>query len=202
LTWSQKLPRRVPAVTLTSSLMISTTCQSMHLLQGPRLWQNQPELYRLKYASPSWRANSYFKRYNTIGLSGNVPINHRTQDPTRYLTRRWVQRYNAKIIYTTGRYITKIYKASLALIKERLLQNRFKFEFKAAEFEKRKHYTRLYYRCHASPGMTSFGGFCVGRGRIPFHGPTIRQRIRPWGNECGLLRRVTWSKSTKQGWVY
>jgi transposase InsO family protein len=52
------------------------------------LWQNQPELYRLKYASPHWRAISYFKRYNTIGLSGNVPINHRTQDSTRYLTRR------------------------------------------------------------------------------------------------------------------
>jgi hypothetical protein len=52
------------------------------------LWQNQPELYRLKYASARWRATSYFKWYNAIGLSGNVPINHRTQDPTRYFTRR------------------------------------------------------------------------------------------------------------------
>jgi hypothetical protein len=52
------------------------------------VWQNQPELYQLKYARPRQRATLYFKRYNTIGLSGNVPINHRTQDPTRYLTRR------------------------------------------------------------------------------------------------------------------
>jgi hypothetical protein len=52
------------------------------------LWQNQPELHRLKYASPLLRATSCFKRYNPIGLSGNVPINHRTQDLTRYLTRR------------------------------------------------------------------------------------------------------------------
>jgi hypothetical protein len=42
----------------------------------PLLWQNQPELYRLKYASPHRRATSHFKRYKTIGLSG------------RYLTRR------------------------------------------------------------------------------------------------------------------
>jgi hypothetical protein len=65
-----------------------------------QLWQNQPELHRLKYASPRWRATSYFKRYNTIGLSSNVPINHRTQDPTRYLTRRWVQRYKYHYIFT------------------------------------------------------------------------------------------------------
>jgi hypothetical protein len=52
----------------------------------PYLWQNQPELHRLKYASPYRKATSYFKWYKTIGLSGNVPINHRTQDPTRYLT--------------------------------------------------------------------------------------------------------------------
>jgi hypothetical protein len=56
--------------------------------KGSQLWQNQPELYRLKYVSPLWRATSCFKRYDPIGLSGNVPINHRTQDPTRYLTRR------------------------------------------------------------------------------------------------------------------
>jgi hypothetical protein len=43
------------------------------------VWQNQPELYWLKYASPRRRATSYFKRYNTIGLSGNVPINHRNR---------------------------------------------------------------------------------------------------------------------------
>jgi hypothetical protein len=62
--------------------------QIFDLLLKEKLWQNQPELHRLKYASPYRRATSYFKRYKTIGLSGNVPINHRTQDPTRYLTQR------------------------------------------------------------------------------------------------------------------
>jgi hypothetical protein len=147
--------------------------------------------------SPHWRATSYFKRYKTIGLSGNVPINHRTQDPTRYLTRRWVQRYNAKIIYTTDSYITKIYKVTLAPTEERLLQNKFKFLVKAAEFEKRSYYTRRHYRYYASPGIISLGGICVGRGRIPFHEPTIRQRVGPRCDECWLIRRITWSKSTK-----
>jgi hypothetical protein len=30
------------------------------------LWQNQPELYRLKYASPLQRAPTCFKRYNPL----------------------------------------------------------------------------------------------------------------------------------------
>jgi hypothetical protein len=62
--------------------------RSHALIDPPSLWQNQPELHWLKYTSPLWRATSCFKRYNTIGMSGNVPMNHRTQDPTRYLTRR------------------------------------------------------------------------------------------------------------------
>jgi hypothetical protein len=163
----------------------------------PAVWQNQPELHRLKYASPHRRATSYFKRYNTIGLSSNVPINLRTQDPTRYLTRRWVQRYNANIFYTTSSYITKIYKVSLAPTEERLLQNRFKFSIKAAEFEKCRHCTRCYYRYYAGPGIISLSGICVGRGRIPFHGPTIRQGVGPRCNERWLIRRITWSRSIK-----
>jgi hypothetical protein len=30
------------------------------------LWQNQPELYQLKYASPIQRASTCFKRYNPL----------------------------------------------------------------------------------------------------------------------------------------
>jgi hypothetical protein len=30
------------------------------------VWQNQPELHRLKYASPLLRAPTYFKRYNPL----------------------------------------------------------------------------------------------------------------------------------------
>jgi hypothetical protein len=33
---------------------------------GIILWQNQPELYRLKYASPLQRAPTCFKRYNPL----------------------------------------------------------------------------------------------------------------------------------------
>jgi hypothetical protein len=32
----------------------------------PQMWQYQPELYRLKYASPLQRALTYFKRYNPL----------------------------------------------------------------------------------------------------------------------------------------
>jgi hypothetical protein len=74
-------PWQGPERPLSASFLLSITFSSS-------LWQNQPELHRLKYASPLLRATSCFKRYNPIGLSGNVPINHRTQDPTRYLTRR------------------------------------------------------------------------------------------------------------------
>jgi hypothetical protein len=158
------------------------------------MWQNQPELYRLKYASPFQRAPTYFKRYNPLACRVTSRWNHRTQDPTRYLTRRWVQRYSAKIIYTTGRYITKMYKASLAPTEERLLQDKFKFLDKAAEFKQRSHNTRRHHRYYASPGIISLGGICVGRGRIPFHGPTIRQGIGPRCNERWLIRRITWSK--------
>jgi hypothetical protein len=37
-------------------------------VEGSRgaVWQNQPELYRLKYASPLMRAPTCFKRYNPL----------------------------------------------------------------------------------------------------------------------------------------
>jgi hypothetical protein len=79
--------------------------------------------------------------------------------------------------------ILLIHKVTLAPAEERLLQNQFKFLVKAAEFEKRSHYTRRHYRYYASPGIISLGGICVGRGRIPFHGPTIRQGVGPRCNE-------------------
>jgi hypothetical protein len=34
--------------------------------KGCFLWQYQPELYQLKYASPLQRAPTYFKRYNPL----------------------------------------------------------------------------------------------------------------------------------------
>jgi hypothetical protein len=33
---------------------------------GRGVWQNQPELYRLKHASPLQRPPMYFKRYNSL----------------------------------------------------------------------------------------------------------------------------------------
>jgi hypothetical protein len=44
---------------------------------------------------------------------------------------------------------------------------------------KHEHCTRRQFRYHASPGMISLGRICVGRGRVPLHGPTIRQRVGP-----------------------
>jgi hypothetical protein len=84
-----------------------------------------------------------------------------------------------------------MYKITFVLIEESLLQHKFKFLVKAAEFEKRSQYTRRHYRYYASPGIISLGGVYVGRGRIPFHGPTIRHRVRPRCNERWLIRRVT-----------
>jgi hypothetical protein len=48
----------------------------------------------------------------------------------------------------------------------------------AVEFKVR-HCTRGQCRCHARPCMTSLEGVCVGRGRVPLHAPTIRQRVGP-----------------------
>jgi hypothetical protein len=51
----------------------------------PYLWQNQPELHWLKYASPLSRASIVLQTVLLLGLSGNVLINHQKQDQTRYL---------------------------------------------------------------------------------------------------------------------
>jgi hypothetical protein len=67
-----------------------------------------------------------------------------------------------------------MYKITFVLTKENLLQHKFKSLVKAAEFEKQSRYTWRHYGYYASPGIISLGGVCVGRGRIPFHGPTIR----------------------------
>jgi hypothetical protein len=41
-----------------------------------------------------------------------------------------------------------------------------------------------------SPSSTSFGGTCVGRGRIPLHRPTIGKSIGPWHKQSRV-----WNKS-------
>jgi hypothetical protein len=46
-----------------------------------------------------------------------------------------------------------------------------------------------------SPSSTSLGGTCVGRGRIPLHGPTIGKSIGPWHRHSRVLRGITWNKS-------
>jgi hypothetical protein len=46
-----------------------------------------------------------------------------------------------------------------------------------------------------SPSSLSLGGTCVGRGRIPLHGPTIGKSIRPWHRQSRVLREPTWNKS-------
>jgi hypothetical protein len=46
-----------------------------------------------------------------------------------------------------------------------------------------------------SPSSTSLEGTCVGRGRIPLHGPTIRKGIGPGHRQSKVLRGITWNKS-------
>jgi hypothetical protein len=46
-----------------------------------------------------------------------------------------------------------------------------------------------------SPSLISLGGSCVGRGRIPLHGPTIGKCIGPWYRQSRVLRGITWNKS-------
>jgi hypothetical protein len=46
-----------------------------------------------------------------------------------------------------------------------------------------------------SPAMTSLGMISVGRGRVPFHGPTIGKSIGPWHRQSRVLKGITWNKS-------
>jgi hypothetical protein len=69
------LSRKAHCNCLTAEFYNGTLCHEMRKLnleiipQGTLnhiLWQNQPELYRLKYASPLPRAPTCFKRYNPL----------------------------------------------------------------------------------------------------------------------------------------
>jgi hypothetical protein len=42
-----------------------------------------------------------------------------------------------------------------------------------------------------SPGSTSLGRACVGRGRIPLYGPSIGKSIVPWHRQSRVLRGIT-----------
>jgi hypothetical protein len=42
-----------------------------------------------------------------------------------------------------------------------------------------------------SPGMTSLGRFSVGRGRVPFHGPTIGKSIVSWHGKSRVFKDIT-----------
>jgi hypothetical protein len=49
----------------------------------PPVWQNQPELHRLKYASPLQRAPTCFKRYNPLAFRVTSRLTTDTQDQIR-----------------------------------------------------------------------------------------------------------------------
>jgi hypothetical protein len=53
-----------------------------------------------------------------------------------------------------------------------------------------------------SPSPTSLGGTCVGRGRIPFNGPTIGESIGPGHRQSRVLRSITWNTVKLQDWVF
>jgi hypothetical protein len=46
-----------------------------------------------------------------------------------------------------------------------------------------------------SPGMISLGMISVGRGRVPLHGPTIRQRVRAWHRQSRVFKGDYLNKS-------
>jgi hypothetical protein len=79
----------------------------------------------------------------------------------------------------------------------KLLQNSLSFKSRQRSL-KHGHCTRRQYGYHASLSMISLRGLCVGRGRVPFHGPTIRQRVRPWHRLSGVVRGLPEQKVTMQ----
>jgi hypothetical protein len=46
-----------------------------------------------------------------------------------------------------------------------------------------------------SPSSISLEGSCVGRARIPFHGPSIEKCIGLWYRQSRVLRGITWNKN-------
>jgi hypothetical protein len=46
--------------------LVKSALYHVDLKSRLRMWQNQPELYRLKYVSPFLRAPTCFKRYNPL----------------------------------------------------------------------------------------------------------------------------------------
>jgi hypothetical protein len=116
------------------------------------------------------------------------------QDQTRYPAWRRVQRYKCHYIF----HHRQIHYMSIQRDINfpnwgNLLQNNHKFQVMQRSL-KHGNCTRRPCRHHASPSMTSFGGVCVGRGRVPLHGPTIRQRVGPQYRQNWVIRRITWTK--------
>jgi hypothetical protein len=119
------------------------------------LWQNQPELHRLKYASPLLRAQtSYLARRRVQRYKSHHILHHRQVYYMR--VQKWHQ------FPTDGNYykIVLCFKSRNGILKHGPC-------------------TRRQFGYHASPDMISLGEVCIGRGRVPLHGPTIRQRVWP-----------------------
>jgi hypothetical protein len=155
------------------------------------MWQNQPELHRLKYTSPLLRAPTCFKRYNSLAcrVTSHKPPNAGSTKVPRTKTSPEIQ--TPSHFYITGRYNTWVFlKVTSVTNWWKLLQIHLKFQVLQRSL-KHGHCTRRQFRYHASPGMISFAGIYVGRGRVPLHGPTIGQQVRPWRRQSRVGRGIT-----------
>jgi hypothetical protein len=138
----------------------------------------------------------------SLSLSDNVPINHRMQDQTRYLAWRRVQRYKSHhILHHRQVYYMRVHKWHQFSTDGNYYKIVLHFKSRSRVL-KHGPCTRRQFGYHASPDMISLGGVCVGRGRVPLHGPTIRQRVGPRYRQSWIVRGITWAKVTRQDWVF
>jgi hypothetical protein len=145
---------------------------------------------------PLLRAPTCFKRYNHLAcrVMSRLTTECRIKQGTSHEGES--KDTIAITFYITDRYITWVFKSNIRSQLVGIITNNFKFQVMQQSL-KYGHCTRCQFRYHASPGMISLGGICVGRGHVPLHGPTIRQRVGPRHRLSRIVRGITWTKSHK-----
>jgi hypothetical protein len=164
------------------------------------MWQDQPEFHRLKYASPLTRAPTYFKQCNPSAcrVTSRWTIECRIKQGTSH---EGESRDTITVIfYIIGLYFTWVVKSNISFKLIGFITNRFKFSSLRQQNLNHNHCTRRQYGYHAKPGMISLGRISVSRGRVPLHGPTIGQSVRPWHRQSRPWHRQ--SRVTIQDWVF
>jgi hypothetical protein len=125
---------------------------------------------------------SYFKQCNPFGLSGNVPINHRKQDLTRYLARRRVQRYNRHHILHHKHLYYKSFQNSISSKLLEIITNQFKDSSLWQRSLKYDNSTRRQYGHHAKAwhDLTRYDHCWPGAGPTPWTNHQAKHRAKAW----------------------